>query len=206
MEKELKTGTTTIGIRTKDAIVLAADTRATFGHINYDEDSPKLYEISSHLGLSNAGSVGDSLAVIRFLKSQAKLYEIERETRMTAKAATSFLSNILNSNRYYPFMVQFLIGGFNDEPGLFELTADGGALERKKYGATGSGTELALTTLDQNYKEDMAEAEAVELAVKAIEAGKRRDIFSGGLAVSVMIIDKNGIREMKKNPAEKKSA
>jgi proteasome beta subunit len=92
--------------------------------------------------------------------------------------------------------VQFIIGGINNEPELYELDALGGSLERKKYAVSGSGTELAMTTLDQNYKDEMPEEEAINVAVKAIHAGKKRDIFSGGKSVSVMVIDKKGIRDL----------
>jgi proteasome beta subunit len=192
--KDIKTGTTTLGIRTPDSVVMAADMRASMGHIAYDEESEKVYRITDYLALANAGNVGDSLTIIRFLRAQAKLYEIERETRMSAKAAATFLSNILNGNRYFPFIVQSIIGGFNEKPEIYEVSPFGGILGRKKYAANGSGTEMALGTLDNFYREDMTEQEAIELSVRAIEAGKRRDIYSGGISVKVAVVDSRGIR------------
>jgi len=200
---QVKTGTTTVGLKTKDIIVLAADMKATMGHIAYDEESKKLYKITNTMAVTNAGSVGDSMTIIRFLKGQAKLYEIERETRMSAKAATTLLSNVLNGNRYFPFIVQLLIGGVNSKTELFEITPYGDVIERERYGATGSGTELALSVLDQSYKDAMPEEEAVKLAIRAINAGRRRDVFSGGVSVSVMVIDKNGVREIPRKQVEK---
>ncbi len=192
----MKTGTTTVGLVARDCVVLAADMRASMGHLAYDEESPKLYKITDNTALTNAGSVGDGLTLIRFLRAQAKLYETERDTKISVKAIATFLSNVLNSSRYYPFGVQFIIGGMNNAPELFELDALGGSLERKKYAVSGSGTELAMTTLDQNYKDGMQEEEAIAVAVKAIQAGKKRDIFSGGKSVSVIVIGKSGVREL----------
>ena len=194
--KEMKTGTTTVGLVAKDCVVLAADMRASMGHIAYDEESQKLYKITNNMALTNAGSVGDGLTLIRFLRGQVRLYEIERDTKISVKATATLLSNVLNSSRYYPFGVQFIIGGMNNDPELYELDPLGGSLERKKYAVSGSGTELAMTTLDQNYKDEMAEEEAIGVAVKAIHAGKKRDIFSGGKSVSVMLINKDGVREL----------
>lgn len=180
----------------RDGVVLAADMRASMGHLAYDEESQKLYKITDNIALTNAGSVGDSLVLIRFLRSHASLYEIERETRVTSRALANFLSNILNGNRYYPYEVQFLLAGVNDKPEIFEVTPYGAVLERKKYAVSGSGTELALTTLDQNYRQGMTEEEGLMIAVKAIKAGTKRDIFSGGKSVTAMIIDKKGIRAL----------
>lgn len=201
--QDLKTGTTTVGLVAKDCVVLGADMRASMGHIAYDEESQKLYRITKSMGLTNAGSVGDSLTVIRYLKSHANTYELERGKSMSVKAAANFLSNILNSYRYYPFMVQFLLGGFDDgKPVLWEVTPTGAILERPKYGVSGSGTEEALTAFDLNYTDNMSESEAVELAVQAVKSGMKRDVFSGGRGVSIMIVDKNGIREQSRRYEE----
>ena len=201
--KDLKTGTTTVGIVAKEAIILAADMRASMGHLAYDEEAEKLYKITENIALSNAGSVGDSLTIIRFLRSHAYLYEIERETRMSAKAISSYLSNILNSNRYYPYIVQFLIAGFNEVADIYEITPYGGVLRRDKYAVTGSGSELALATIDNGYKKDMSEEDTIALAIKAVLAAKKRDLYTGGVSISVMIVRRNGIEELKRHEVEK---
>jgi len=193
---DFKTGTTTVGLIAGSSVVLAADMRASFGHIAYDEESKKLYKITENIAVTNAGSVGDSLAVIRFLKSQARLYEIERETRITPKAITTYLSNVLNANRYFPFSAQFVLGGINSGPELYELTPYGGVLPRDKFAVSGSGTEPAMTTLDQNYRKGMSEEEGIALAIKAVNAGRKRDVFSGGKGVAVMVINSKGIKEL----------
>jgi len=195
MVEKLKTGTTTVGLKLEDSVILAADMRASLGHLAYEEEAEKLYKITKRIGVTNAGSVGDSLTIIRFLRSQAKLYEINREDQMTCKAASTLLSNILNANRFYPFICQLVIGGLDHhKPALFEVAPDGSVLERKRYAVSGSGTVLALTTLDNEYTEDMSKDEGIALAVKAIQAAKKRDIYSGGKSVKVMIIDMAGNR------------
>ncbi|MFH1391396.1 MAG: proteasome subunit beta [Candidatus Diapherotrites archaeon] len=205
MTQDIKTGTTTVGLIFNGGVVLAADQRASMGHIAYDDEAEKIYKINDKLAVTNAGNVGDSLAVIRFLKSHARIYELERNETMTARAATTFLSNILNGNRYAPYIVQLVIGGFNSEPELFDLTPYGGILERDKYAVSGSGTEQALNTLDLGYKKDMSEKEGIALAVKAIESGKRRDLYSGGVSVTVFVIDSKGVRQLSKEQADKVS-
>jgi len=202
-KQDVKTGTTTVAVITKDGVVLAADMRASMGHLAYDEESQKLYKITDTIALTNAGAVGDSLVLIRFLRSHANLYEIERETKITSRALANFLSNILNGNRYYPYEVQFLLAGVNEKPEVFEVTPFGAVLERKKYAVSGSGTELALTTLDQNYRPGMSEEDGIMLAVKAVKAGTRRDIFSGGKSVTAMIVDKKGVRALDEKEVRK---
>lgn len=203
MITDIKTGTTTIGLVAKDCVVLAADMRASLGHIAYDEENQKLSQITKNIGLTNAGSVGDTMTVVRFLKSQSKLYELENEVEIPTKALVIFMANVLSGNRWAPYEVQFVVGGMNPKPQLFEVTPFGAVLERAKYAVSGSGTELALNTLDLNFKEGLEESEAIGLAVQAVMSGQKRDIFSGGKTVSVMVIDKNGCRTIPTKTVDK---
>lgn len=200
--EKIKTGTTTVGLIYKDGVVLGADQRATMGHIA-DKDMTKIYSITKNVVTTIAGTVGDSLAIIRFLRAQANLYEIERETKITPQAVASLLSNVLNGNRYYPFIFQPIIGGVNKKPELFELTPFGCMTEKKEYAVTGSGTTFAMATFDKEYKKNMSEKEAIELAVKAVRAATNRDIYSGGDSVTIVVVDKNGYREIERSEIDK---
>ena len=198
-----KTGTTTIGIIGPDFVLLAADQQATMGNVVADEDAQKIYAITDYIAMTIAGGVGDALAVIRFLKSQAALYEIERGTKVTPKAISSLLSNVLNGNRYYPFVFMPIIGGVNNAPELYEVDPFGGVSEKRKYAVTGSGSDFALSMLDSEYKEGLSEDDALALGVKAIMASKNRDIYTGGRTISVVMIDKNGYKIVDSKEVEK---
>lgn len=199
----IKTGTTTVGIVLKDGVVLASDQKASMGHLNYDEEVRKVFPISDSVAVTIAGSVGDALTIVRYLKSQARLFEMEKNMSMTPRAAATLLSNILNGNRYYPYLVQLIIGGISKKPILFDLDPAGGLLEKKRYAVTGSGTELALSSLDENFRENLSEEDGVRLAVKAIQAAKKRDVFSGGLSINVVIITQDGLKELTPSDVQK---
>ncbi|MEW6295505.1 MAG: proteasome subunit beta [Candidatus Diapherotrites archaeon] len=195
--KEIKTGTTTVGLITKEAVVLASDMRASMGNLAYDEETKKIYKITENIAITIAGSVGDCATLIRFLKSHSKWYEIEREKKMNPKALANYISNILNANRFYPFLVQFIIGGINTKPEIYDVDPSGGVLPRDKYAVSGSGTELALSHLDSNYRKELSEEEGIKLAVNAVKSAKKRDIFSGGRSINVTVVSKKGVRELK---------
>jgi proteasome beta subunit len=203
LTQDVKTGTTTIGLIAENCVVLAADQRASMGHLAIDEDAEKIYKITNNIAVTNAGNVGDSLTIIRFLRSQAKLYELQREEKMTAKALSTFISNILNANRFYPFIVQLVVGGNVHKPELFEITPYGGVVEKKDYAVSGSGTPLAISVLDSQYKKGLSKEEALILAVKAITAGKKRDIYSGGKSITLTIIDSKEVKKLSENEVEK---
>lgn len=198
-----KTGTTTVGVVGTNFVLLAADQQATMGNVVADEDAQKIYAITDYVALTISGGVGDALAVIRFLKAQAALYEVERGTKITPRAVASLLSNVLNGNRYYPFMFMPLVGGVNNNAELYEIDPVGSIADKKKYGVTGSGSDFAMSILDSGYKEGLSEDEAVLLAVKAVMASKNRDIYTGGKTISISIIDKDGYRTVDPKEVEK---
>ena len=69
--ESVHTGTTTVGLVYADGVVLASDKKASMGHLAYDLDIQKIYKITDSVGLTIAGSVGDALTVVRFLRSHA---------------------------------------------------------------------------------------------------------------------------------------
>lgn len=201
--EDKSTGTTTVGVIGTDFVILAADKQANLGNMAADDDAVKIHKITDRIALTISGALGDSLAIIRFLRAQANLYEIERGTRITPKALTSMMSNVLNGNRYYPYVFMPVVGGLSSKPELYEVTPFGCISEKKKYAVTGSGTEYAVSVLDVDFKEGMNEDEALALAVKAVSIARNRDINSGGKGISVSVIDKNGYREIDDKEVDK---
>ncbi|MEM4598696.1 MAG: proteasome subunit beta [Candidatus Diapherotrites archaeon] len=202
-QSDIKTGTTTVGIIAKDAVVLAADMKATLGNIGYELEAQKIYRITDRIAVTNAGSVGDSLVIIRFLRAKAKVYETENGKPITAKAVATLLSNILNANRYFPYIAQFIIGGVEPKPTIFEVTPYGDMISRDKFATSGSGTPLAMAILDSEYKPGMTKEQAIEVAVHAIDASRKRDIYTGGRSIAVMVITNKGIEELPEKEVEK---
>ena len=88
-EKDLKKGTTTIGLVCKDGIVLATEMRATMGNLIGHKTTQKLFKISDNMGLTVAGLVGDAQMLARWLSAEVKLYELKNGTNMSLKAAST---------------------------------------------------------------------------------------------------------------------
>lgn len=115
---------------------------------------------------------------------------------MTVGAVATLLSNILNNNRYYPFYVQLLVGGIDENgPSLYAVDALGGASKEEEMVATGSGSPMAFGVLEDRYQKDMTEEEAVSLAVRAVRSAMKRDAGSGE-GIHVVVITKEAYREI----------
>ncbi len=192
---DVKKGTTTVGIIAKDAVVIAAEQKSTMGYMVDSKVAQKIYPLDDHIGLTIAGSVGDALAMIRLLKAQFKIYKLERGP-ITLKAAATLLSNILHGSKYFPYINQFILAGYDTQPGVYSFDPLGGFDVKDKYYSTGSGSPFAYGVLEAEFKENMTIEEATALIIKAIKAAIERDIGSGGKKIQVAVIDKNGFKEL----------
>lgn len=197
-ESVLKSGTTLVGILGKDYVILASDKQSSMGHLVSSTTVEKLRVISPKIALAAAGGVGDIHQITRVLKAEAKLYESERGKDISVKALTTFLSNVLNANRYYPYHTGIILGGYVNEPELYSTDVVGGISKITEYEAVGSGGELAMGTLEHNYKPNMSKDEAIKLAVSAVNSARKRDVYSGGIGIDVYVMTKSGMEKLLK--------
>jgi len=190
-------GTTTVGLVFQGGVVLASEMRATMGYLIASKKAKKIYQISDKLGMTTAGGVGDAQQIARLMTVECSLYHIRRGRTMTVAAVATLLSNILNNNRYYPYYVQLLVGGMDDDgPKLYAVDALGGASKEEEMVATGSGSPMAFGVLEDRYRSDMNEEEAISLAVRAVRSAMKRDAGSGE-GIHVVVITKEAYREIK---------
>ena len=190
-EKDLKKGTTTLGLVCTDGIVMATEMRATMGNLIGHKTTQKLFKISDNMALTVAGLVGDAQMLARWLSAEVKLYELKTGTTMSLRAASTLMANIMNGRRYMPFWVQLLLGGIDSEGGhVYSLDAAGGSIP-DKFQTTGSGSPFVYGVLEDRFIEDLSVEQGKELGVSALTAAMKRDSASGD-GISMCVIDSNG--------------
>ncbi|AAY80272.1 archaeal proteasome endopeptidase complex subunit beta [Sulfolobus acidocaldarius] len=193
LQNKILKGTTTVGIKVKDGVVLAADRRASAGYYVAHKYVRKVLYVTDNIGITTAGSVADLQFIYEALKYIYHRNSITGEGPITVKGIATWLANVLSSSKYFPYLVQILIGGVDDQPRLYNLDYLGDITE-EEYTATGSGSPEALGVLEDNYKPEMSLDEAAELAKRAIFSSIKRDSFTG-TGVIVTKITKNGHEE-----------
>jgi proteasome beta subunit len=188
---EVFKGTTTVGVLCDGGVVLASESRATMGSFIASNQAKKIYQIDDLVGMTTAGAVGDAQSLVRMVQVEARLYKMQRGEKMTVKAVTSMLANILSSRRYYPFMVQLVMGGVDRYgPRIYSLDALGGQIEERRIVSTGSGSPIAYGVLEAMYKPGISIEDGTVLAARAIHNAMKRDSASGDKIELVRITDK----------------
>ncbi len=114
---------------------------------------------------------------------------------MTVKAMTTLLSNVLNGQRMFPYLVQLLVGGI-DRNGAHIYSVDpfGGNTDEREIAATGSGSPIAYGVLEDKYSKDMSQEEGVALATQALRSAMKRDSASGE-EIEIVTITKDMYKE-----------
>ena len=190
-EKDLKKGTTTLGLVCTDGIVMATEMRATMGNLIGHKTTQKHFKISDNMALTVAGLVGDAQMLARWVSAEVKLYELKSGTTMSLRAASTLMANIMNGRRYMPFWVQLLLGGIDSEGGhVYSLDAAGGSIP-DKFQTTGSGSPFVYGVLEDRFIEDLSVEQGKVLGVRALIAAMKRDSASGD-GISMCVIDSNG--------------
>lgn len=180
LERLMLKGTTTVAFKCADGVVMATDTRATVlpGFVAHKKVK-KVYQITRNVGMTIAGVPAEAINLLDLLRANAMLYQIQRKRIVPVKVVASLASVILFSQRLFPYEVQIIVGGYDDEGyHLYSLDPFGSAIEDDMI-ATGSGSPVAYGVLESGYRSGMSLDEGLVLAVKAINAAIRRNVFTG---------------------------
>lgn len=197
VEEKILHGTTTVGIKASDGVVLCADMRASAGYFIANNNTMKIQQIDDHAGMTMAGGVADAQNITDILRYHANLHRVEKNEPISIKSLTRLASLIFHQNRGYPFMADILVGGYDKQgPALYNIDMFG-SVEDKTYVTTGSGSPVAYGLLEEEYRKDLTVEDAKLIALRAVKAAIIRNIGTGD-GINISIIDKNGFRLLTK--------
>lgn len=177
--RQVKTGTTTVGLVVRDGVVLATDTRATSGFFVAHRKTKKLYPLADYAAMTIAGRVADAQNMIDYLKANIGYYHVSWSRPMPIISIARLAANLAFRWRIFPYEVQLIIAGVDSTgPHLYNVDLYG-AMTEEKLLATGSGSPIAYGVLESEYDENMGVEDAAKLAFKAVAMAIQRDIGSG---------------------------
>jgi proteasome beta subunit len=194
--KTLKTGTTTVGLICKDAVIFGTDKRASMGYFVASKTSEKVYKIQDHLWMTTAGGVADAQYLVDILRAETTIYQLGHDEKpIPIKSAGKMLSNILYSNKMFPYQVGLMLGGVTEEEGPIILNIGAyGSILKEKFSAVGSGQNFSYGVLEAKYKDDLTIEEGKEIIKKAVTSSIIRDMASGN-GIDIAVIKKEGPAE-----------
>ncbi len=190
MMQQYMPGATVVGIVSKDGVILASERRYAYGNYVVSKNIKKVFQITETVGAACAGMVGDMQVLVKNIQALIKLREMETGKKSKTNSVAKLMSVVMFENRYYPLLTQVIVGGVSDAPEIYALDPLGSVLP-DKYMAIGSGEEIAIGVIENDYRDEITSEEAADLAIRAIKSAVKRDAASGD-GVDMLIIKKNG--------------
>lgn len=190
-------GATAVGITYDGGIVLASERRISYGNFVVSKNTKKTFKITDFVGACCAGMVADMQVLAMQMRALTKIRKLELKREIPPNSVAKMMSSLMYERRFYPLLTQVIVGGVNGDAAIYTLDPLGSVLP-DDYAAVGTGAEMALGVLDQEFKKGMKEKDAVTLAVKSIKSAIMRDAASGD-GIDVLVIDKTGARESTEN-------
>jgi len=187
-------GATAVGISYDEGVVFASERRIAYGNFLVSKSTKKTFQITPKVGAACAGLVADMQILSLQISALAKIRKLELKRDVPPNTVAKMMSNMMYERRFFPLLTQVIVGGIVDKPVIFTLDPLGSVLP-DEYAAVGTGAEIALGVLDPNFKENMTEKEAIELATKSVKAATLRDSFSGD-GIDILVINKEGSKEL----------
>jgi proteasome alpha subunit len=171
----VKNGSTSIGIKVKDGVILGA----MKGHmpLAVEESHKKIWEIDDSVAAVSAGSLADARSLIDMARVKAQVNMITYGEPISINSITKYISDRKHLVTQYagvrPYGVGLLIGGVDKTgPRLFETEPSGTMIEWKAQ-AIGRGADRAKKVLSASHKDGMDLKAGVQLLVKAMKAGEK---------------------------------
>ncbi len=186
-------GATAVGITYDGGVVFASEKRIAYGNFLVSKSTKKTFQLTPKVGAACAGLVADMQILSLQIAALAKIRKMEIKRDVPPNTIAKMMSNMMYERRFFPLLTQVIVGGVVDKPVIYTLDPLGSVLP-DTYAAVGTGAETALGVLDPQFKENMTEKDAIELAKKAVKSATLRDTFSGD-GIDILVINSEGAKE-----------
>merc|ERR1711879_826635 len=174
-------GTNCLAFKFQGGVVVCTDSRATAGGYIASQTVKKVIEINRFLLGTMAGGAADCQYWERVLAEQCRLYQLRNKKRISTRAASKLLANMVYNYKGMGLSMGTMVCGWDDKGGpALHYVDDGGQRLGGELFSVGSGSLYAYGVLDEGYRWDLNVDEALELGERAIYHATYRDAASGG--------------------------
>jgi proteasome beta subunit len=183
---QLPHGTTVLGLKFAEGVVMAGDRRATSGNLVADAKIRKVFPADDRSAIAIAGAAGQAGEIVKLFQLELEHYEKITGDRLSLEGKANRLAQMIRSN--LPAAMQGLVvvplfGGFDErrrEGRIFYYDATGGRWEEDDYQTTGSGGLPAKNSLKKRWRAGLDRTQAVRVAVEALIDASEDDTATGG--------------------------
>jgi len=188
----VKRGTASVGLRTPDGVVLAANRRVS-SPLMERSSVEKIHKADDHVGVASAGHVADARQLVDLARRRAQgeqlRYGQQIGVETLTRSITDHIQEYTQTGGARPFGVALLVGGIDDgEPKLFETDPSGTDYEWQAA-AIGGDRDVIQGYLEDNYHEELDVDGGIELAVRALSEPEDEVVAAEDVDVATITTD-----------------
>jgi proteasome beta subunit len=200
-------GTTVLGLKYADGMLMAGDRRATAGNLIADAKMRKVFAADDYSAIAIAGAAGQAVEIVKLFQLELEHYEKITGDRLSLEGKANRLAQMIRGN--FPAAMQGLVvvplfGGYDErrsEGRIFYYDATGGRWEEDDFHATGSGGRPAKSSLKKRWRPGLSREEALQVGVEALLDASQEDVATGGpdpnrgIWPTVFVVTDDGVGE-----------
>jgi proteasome alpha subunit len=169
----VKRGTTAVGIKCSDGVVLIVDKRVS-SRLLEPSSIEKIFKIDDHMGVASSGLVGDARSLVDRARVESQINRVTYDELIDVETLSKKLCDHMQTYTQFggarPYGTALLIAGISDGTArLFETDPSGTLLEYKATGI-GTGRPAVMKVFEEDYDPDMTSKEGIMMGLKALHA------------------------------------
>ena len=169
----VKRGTTAVGIKCTEGVVLIVDKRVATRLLE-PSSIEKIFKIDEHIGVASSGLVGDARALVDRARVECQINRVSYNEAIDVETLAKKLCDHMQTYTMFggarPYGTALLIAGVSDgTTRLFETDPSGTLLEYKATGI-GTGRPAVMKVFEEEYNPEASCRDAILLGLKALHA------------------------------------
>ncbi len=197
----VKRGTTAVGIKCREGVVLIVDKRIT-SRLLEASSIEKIFLIDEHIGVASSGLVGDARALVDRARVESQINRVSYDEQIDVEALAKKLCDHMQTYTQFggarPYGTALLIAGISDgEFRLFETDPSGTLLEYKATGI-GIGRTAVMKVFEEEYSPEASVRESITLGLKALHDATEGKFDVNTLEIGIIELENPTFRKMSK--------
>ncbi len=198
----VKRGTTAVGIKCAEGVVLIVDKRVS-SRLLEPVSIEKIFRIDTHIGVASSGLVGDARSLVDRARVESQVnrvsYDEPIDVEVLAKKLCDHMQVYTQFGGARPYGTALLIAGISDnEARLFETDPSGTLLEYKATGI-GTGRPAVMKVFEDEYDEEAGFADAIKLGLKALHAATEGKFDVNTVEIGIVSLKEKTFRKMEQD-------
>jgi len=197
----VKRGTTAVGIKCNDGLVLIVDKRVS-SRLLEASSIEKIFKIDEHIGVASSGLVGDARALVDRARVESQINRVTYDEKIDVETLAKKLCDHMQTYTQFggarPYGTALLIAGISDgELRLFETDPSGTLLEYKATGI-GIGRNAVMKVFEEEYDPGSPMKDCIMLGIKALHDATEGKFDVNTVEIGIIETDNPVFRKMSK--------